>query len=166
MLHDGRELDVQANRAERKYGLSGPSRPDRLGGGMAPLRARPRPLWGWRRMLLRAFGARSGLMCMSIRLREFWTPPLPVERRSWRHGSGWERRYPLCSGPVRMVPRATVSQYAHLCAGTHDLSHLDRPLLALAVTICPDAWIAAGRLRRPRSHCRCWRRGRRARRGD
>jgi len=136
----GRELDVQANRAERKYGLR--VQAARIGwGAVWPLFAlSPRPLWGWRRMLLRAFGARIGTdvhVYPSARITMPWNVEVGVMAAV---GDG-AILYAL--GPVRIGARATVSQYAHLCAGTHDLSHLDRPLLALPVTIGPDAWIAA-----------------------
>jgi putative colanic acid biosynthesis acetyltransferase WcaF len=46
-------------------------------------------------------------------------------------------------GPITIGPRATISQGAHLCAGTHDISRPDRPLLKPPITIGADAWIAA-----------------------
>jgi len=46
-------------------------------------------------------------------------------------------------GPITIGPRATISQGAHLCAGTHDISYPDRPLLKPPITIGADAWIAA-----------------------
>lgn len=46
-------------------------------------------------------------------------------------------------GPITLGPRATVSQYAHLCAGSHDLSRPDRVLTKPPIVIGEDAWIAA-----------------------
>ena len=46
-------------------------------------------------------------------------------------------------GFVRIGARATVSQNAHLCAGTHDRHRADRPLVKAAVVIGEDAWICA-----------------------
>ena len=46
-------------------------------------------------------------------------------------------------GPIALGPRATVSQYAHLCAGSHDLTRSDRPLTKPPINVGADAWIAA-----------------------
>ena len=46
-------------------------------------------------------------------------------------------------GPITIGARATVSQGAHLCAGTLDISDPTRPLLKLPITIGSDAWVCA-----------------------
>ncbi len=46
-------------------------------------------------------------------------------------------------GPISIGPRATVSQGAHLCAGTHDVTRTDRPLLKPPIEIGAEAWVAA-----------------------
>lgn len=46
-------------------------------------------------------------------------------------------------GPITIGERATVSQGAHLCAGTHDLADPTRPLLKPPIHIGADAWICA-----------------------
>jgi len=46
-------------------------------------------------------------------------------------------------GPIFIGDRATVSQYAHLCAGTHDLEDRSRPLVKSPIYISNDSWIAA-----------------------
>ena len=53
-------LDIEANRAARKYSRA--ENVKRVLWALAwPLfRLSPRPLWGWRRLLLRLFGARVG----------------------------------------------------------------------------------------------------------
>jgi putative colanic acid biosynthesis acetyltransferase WcaF len=45
-------------------------------------------------------------------------------------------------GPIRIGPRTSISQYAHLCAGTHDYTRDDYPLLRPPITIGSDCWIA------------------------
>jgi putative colanic acid biosynthesis acetyltransferase WcaF len=47
-----------------------------------------------------------------------------------------------CLGAITLGDRVTVSQYAHLCAGTHDHTRADFPLLRAPITIGDDAWIA------------------------
>jgi putative colanic acid biosynthesis acetyltransferase WcaF len=46
-------------------------------------------------------------------------------------------------GTIRIGDRSFLSQYAHLCAGTHDPQHTDYPLLREPITIGRDCWIAA-----------------------
>ena len=48
-----------------------------------------------------------------------------------------------CLGPIRLGRRASVSQYVHLCAGTHDYDAPDMPLVRPPIAIEADAWIAA-----------------------
>lgn len=46
-------------------------------------------------------------------------------------------------GLVTIGSRATISQYAHICAGTHDHRRADMPLLKSPITIGRGAWICA-----------------------
>jgi putative colanic acid biosynthesis acetyltransferase WcaF len=46
-------------------------------------------------------------------------------------------------GQIQIGPRATVSQGAHLCAGTHDWRDLAMPLLKLPIKIGENAWVCA-----------------------
>jgi putative colanic acid biosynthesis acetyltransferase WcaF len=46
-------------------------------------------------------------------------------------------------GPISIGSRATISQGAHLCAGTHDLTDAARTLLKPPVTVGDDAWVCA-----------------------
>lgn len=46
-------------------------------------------------------------------------------------------------GPIHIGARATVSQYAHLCAGTHDLTDAARPLIKAPICVGADAWVCA-----------------------
>jgi putative colanic acid biosynthesis acetyltransferase WcaF len=46
-------------------------------------------------------------------------------------------------GPISIGPAATISQGAHLCAGTHDYLRADLPLLKLPIVIGEGAWICA-----------------------
>jgi putative colanic acid biosynthesis acetyltransferase WcaF len=47
-------------------------------------------------------------------------------------------------GKILIGDRVSISQYAHLCAGTHDYNDKDMPLLRLPITIENDVWLAAG----------------------
>lgn len=46
-------------------------------------------------------------------------------------------------GPINVGVRATISQGAHLCAGTHDWRRPDMPLLKPPIRIGDDVWICA-----------------------
>lgn len=46
--------------------------------------------------------------------------------------------------PITIGEFATVSQYAHLCAATHDYSVLSMPLVTRPIQIGARAWVAAG----------------------
>lgn len=96
--------------------------------------------YGWRRFLLRLFGARIG---SGVRIR----PTVHVEI-PWKIclGDGtsigdFAILYSL--GPIEIGRRVTISQYAHLCAGTHDPSDLRFPLLRPPIRVEDEAWVAA-----------------------
>ena len=133
-------LDVSANRAARKW-----SRREQVGRVLWALalplfRYSPRPLWGWRRMLLRLFGAKvaDGVhVYRSVRIE------IPWHLRLGCDCAVGDRAILYALGPITLEDRATVSQGAHLCAGTHDLSHPTRPLLKPPIVIGADAWICA-----------------------
>lgn len=135
-----RSIDVEANRRARKW-----SRREQLGrllwGLVLPFfRFSPRPFWGWRRLILRIFGARVGKFVHiypSVHISIPWN--LTLEDSS----AVGDRAILYALGPIHIGARATVSQGAHLCAGTHDIKDPARPLLKPPITICQDAWICA-----------------------
>jgi putative colanic acid biosynthesis acetyltransferase WcaF len=103
-------------------------------------RPSPKVLHGWRRSLLRLFGARVGrgaVVHPSVRL---WAP--------WNLTMGdnsclapFVDCYSVA--PITLGEYAAVSQYSFLCAATHDYSSLDRPLMAAPITIDAHAWVCA-----------------------
>ena len=133
-------VNVEANRAARKW-----SRRQQVGRVLWALvwpffRLSPRPLWGWRRFLLRAFGANidKGVhVYPSVRIAIPWN----LEIREFAAVGEGAILYSL--GPIVIGPRSTVSQYAHLCAGSHDLSSAARTLTKPPVVLESDVWVAA-----------------------
>jgi putative colanic acid biosynthesis acetyltransferase WcaF len=94
----------------------------------------------WRAFLLRLFGAKIGKSCMirpTVRVEVPWM----VTIDDYVALGDFAIIYSL--GPITIGRRVTVSQYAHLCAGSHDYTRPDLPLLRPPITIEPDAWIAA-----------------------
>jgi putative colanic acid biosynthesis acetyltransferase WcaF len=53
----------------------------------------------------------------------------------------WALVYNL--GKVTIGNRTTISQRAHLCAGTHDISDPSLPLLKPPITIADQVWVCA-----------------------
>lgn len=100
----------------------------------------PGPLNGWRAWLLRRFGATIGRRCC-IRPTVRCEVPWNLELGEFATLGDHVIVYSL--GRVRVGARATVSQYSHLCAGTHDHTLPDMPLVRSPITIGDDAWIAA-----------------------
>lgn len=96
--------------------------------------------YGWRRLLLRAMGAKVGRGARvrpSVRIEVPWHLHLGDDCLV----GDYAILYSL--GQIRIGRRATVSQYAHLCAGTHDYADPTFPLLTPPVTVEEGAWVAA-----------------------
>lgn len=96
--------------------------------------------YAWRRLFLRAFGATIAPGC-TIRPTVHIEVPWLLEVGQGATLGDHAIVYNL--GPVRIGRRTTISQYAHLCAGTHDMDRADMPLLRPPITIGDDCWIAA-----------------------
>jgi putative colanic acid biosynthesis acetyltransferase WcaF len=141
-MHDApHEIDIAANRRARKW-----SARELMGRAIweivrTPLFAwTPRPLWTWRRALLRLFGAQIGRsvhIFPSVKIAVPWNLRIDDEAAI---GDG-AILYNL--GMISIGSRATVSQYAHLCAGTHDYRLPDMPLLKPPISIGAGTWICA-----------------------
>jgi len=95
---------------------------------------------GWRRALLRLFGATVSPTCAVYSSAVIWDP------RNLELGDY------ACLGPrvncytmARIVLRdhAIASQGAHLCAGTHDIDDADFPLRARPIVLGEKSWVAA-----------------------
>ena len=98
----------------------------------------PRPLSGWRVMLLRLFGCRvSGrpYVANSVRIRMPWQ--LVLEDRACL-GPDVEV-YNLA--PITLKARSTIAQEVYLCAGTHDFSKRSCPLMVGEIVIHEDAFV-------------------------
>jgi len=133
-------IDVKANRRARKWTRRELAM--RVLWGLAhPLFAwSPRPFWAWRRVLLRLFGARIG--------REVHVYPNVRIAMPWNltigdHSAVGDRATLYALGSITIAECVTVSQGAHLCAGTHDYRDSAMPLLKPPIVIQREAWICA-----------------------
>lgn len=100
----------------------------------------PRPLFGWRRLLLRLFGARIGENAHVYPSAHIYLPWNLTLGNQASIGE-WALIYNL--GFVSIGDRATISHRAHLCAGTHDYRDPSLPLLRLPISIGADAWVCS-----------------------
>lgn len=100
----------------------------------------PRPFHGWRRMILRVFGAEVGNGVHVYPSAQIWAP--------WNLRLGDEcgvgdsaKLY--SQGVITIGVRAVISQGAHLCAGTHDYTRTGFPLITRPIEIGAHAWLGA-----------------------
>ena len=134
------QIDVQANRKQRKYATS--IQVARVAWALAaPLfRYSPRPLWCWRRWLLRQFGAQVG---QGVHIYPSVKITMPWHLKIGDMVAIGDGAILYALGTITIDARATVSQYAHLCAGSHDWRDPNRPLLMPPIFIGADAWVCA-----------------------
>ena len=103
-------------------------------------RLSPRPLWGWRRFVLRLFGAQVG---ENVHVYPTVRIQIPWNLSIGDHSAIGDRVILYCLGPVHIGAEATLSQHAHLCAGTHEYEDPTMPLLKPPISIGDAAWICA-----------------------
>lgn len=100
----------------------------------------PPPMHGWRRFLLRLFGARIARTARVYGSARIWYPPnLDLGEHSV---IGWET---FCYSQAMIVldDYAIVSQRSHLCTGSHDIDDPHFQLTARPIHIRSHAWIAS-----------------------
>ncbi len=103
-------------------------------------RSSPQVLYGWRRALLRLFGARIGAGAI-IRPTARITYPWKVSIGAHAWIGDDVALYSL--GPIEIGEHAVVSQRSYLCAADHDYRRRVFPIRARAVTVGAHAWVAS-----------------------
>jgi putative colanic acid biosynthesis acetyltransferase WcaF len=101
----------------------------------------PQFMYGWRRMLLRLFGAKVGrgvLVRQSVRI----TYPWKVSLGDRCQVGDFAELYSL--GPITIGHDAVVSQYSYLCTGSHDMRSVAFDIYAEPIVVEPEAWVCAG----------------------
>ena len=102
-------------------------------------RPSPKRCFRWRNVVLRWFGARIGpntFIEPTVRIFHPWLLTIG----DWTHIGGGANLYSL--GPISIGDHSVVSQDAFLCAGTHDYTHPNLPLLRPPVAIGSGVWVA------------------------
>lgn len=133
-------MDVTQNRAAQKW-----TRQEKMGRVLWAMaqpvfRLTPRPLWILRVWLLRLFGAKIGSevhIYPTVRITIPWNLNIGEQVAIGEHAI----LYAL--GPITIGPRTVISQYSHLCAGTHDYRDPAFPLLKTPIEIGADVWVCA-----------------------
>ena len=133
-------LDIAANRQARKYSTGELFRRALWSFGHLFFRLSPRPCFGWRRLVLRCFGAKIGAHVntySSTRIHFPWN----LTVGDW--SAMGEEAFIYNLGPVTIGEKVTISHRAQLCAGTHDYTRSDLPLLKPPIIVQDQAWICA-----------------------
>lgn len=102
----------------------------------------PRPLHGFRARLLKLFGAKiaaPGQVVVFPTARVTYPWRLTLEPRSMigRHVVVYNL------GAITLKRGANISQFCHLCAGTHDFNQWSMPLVTAPIVIGENAWVGA-----------------------
>lgn len=102
----------------------------------------PRPFHAWRAWLLRLFGADipapgQVVVFPTARVMFPWLLHLAPRSMVGPHVN----LYNLA--PVTLRFGANLSQHCHLCAGTHDFTRWEMPLVTKPIEIGPNAWLGA-----------------------
>lgn len=134
-------LDIAANRRAQKWSRSELAARTAWEFLRAPLFAwTPRPLWAWRRMILRLFGACIG---RDVHIHPSAQIAIPWNISIEDNVGIGEGAILYSLGRIDIGAHATISQYAHLCAGTHDYTRPEFPLVKMPIVIGSGAWVCA-----------------------
>lgn len=133
-------LDIATNRSTKKY-----SRNELLlrvaWSIVKPLfRFSPRRCFGWRRQILRLFGAQVG---NEVQIYASSLIYYPWKLSIGDYSSIGEDALIYNLGQINIGKRTTISHKAHLCAGSHDYTDPTLPLLRPPINIGDDVWICA-----------------------
>jgi putative colanic acid biosynthesis acetyltransferase WcaF len=133
-----KELDIYANRAARNYSRRELARRVLWMNAQWLIRLSPRPCFGWRRFVLRCFGAKVGSHVNTYPSTRIYFP-WNLTVGDWSALGEDVLIYNL--GFVTIGRQVTVSRGAHLCAGTHDYTRAGMPLLKPPIRIEDQVWI-------------------------
>ncbi|MEM9410869.1 MAG: putative colanic acid biosynthesis acetyltransferase [Planctomycetota bacterium] len=103
-------------------------------------RPSPRLMHGWRRFLLRSFGAKIGAGVRIYNSAIVYYPPNLHLENQVVIGPKVEL---YCVAPIRVGQNSMISQYSYLCAATHNYKQNHLPLIAKPIAIGEGTWICA-----------------------
>lgn len=139
-------LDIESNRASKKYS----NKVNLLRILWSIFRPffylSPKFLFGWRVFLLKLFGSKIGKNVHIYPSADIYFP-WNLEIGDFSAIGHKTIIYNL--GKIKIGSRVTISQYSHLCAGSHDYDDNKMTLLKSNITIEDDAWICANAILGP-----------------
>ncbi|MBM3499212.1 MAG: colanic acid biosynthesis acetyltransferase WcaF [Armatimonadetes bacterium] len=100
----------------------------------------PRPAYGWRRLLLRLFGAD---IAGGVRIRPTARIEFPWRLRIGAHSTVGDDAWLYTLAPITLGAHCTVSQRAFLCTGSHDPDDPHMTLQVAPITLGDGVWVAA-----------------------
>ena len=100
----------------------------------------PPPLHGWRRLVLRTFGAKVGAGARVHGSAIIW---LPAHLELGDHALIGPGVRIYNQGRISIGAKSVISQRAHICASTHDVTDPLFQLVCRPVTIGQQCWVAA-----------------------
>jgi putative colanic acid biosynthesis acetyltransferase WcaF len=95
---------------------------------------------GWRRLILRAFGAQIAPTADIYSSVRIWLPS-NLEMGEYSNLGPGVNCYSM--DKITLAAYASVSQGAHLCTGTHDIDDRNFQLVTKPIVIGENAWVAA-----------------------
>lgn len=104
------------------------------------LHTSPQFMYGWRRCLLRAFGAKIGKGVL-IRPSVTVTYPWKLSIGDWSWIGDDVTLYNL--GAIKIGDHTVISQQSYLCTGSHDYTRHSFDLYATPIHVESEAWIAS-----------------------
>jgi putative colanic acid biosynthesis acetyltransferase WcaF len=134
-------LDIEANRRSRKW-----SRKELLGRLLwdilqIPLfKWTPRQFWWIRNSVLRLFGASIG---KNVHIHPSVRIVIPWNLEVAANSSIGDRAVIYSLGQITLGESVSISQHAHLCAGSHDFTQRDLPLTKPPIVVEAGAWVCA-----------------------
>lgn len=134
-------LDIEANRRSRKW-----NRKELLGRILwdivqIPLfKWIPRQLWWIRNSVLRLFGASIG---PNVQIHPSVRIAIPWNLTVGANSSIGDRAIIYNLGTITLGDSVSISQQAHLCAGSHDFTKLDLPLTKPTILVEDGVWVCA-----------------------
>ena len=141
------DLNIVANRRATKY-PAGVLLRRVLWSGCTPLfRYSPRIFFGWRNLLIRLFGGKVG---RRVHIYNSAIIYMPWNLEIGDFSSIGEYAFIYNLGRITIGAKTTISHRTHLCAGSHDYTRAELPLIKPPILIgdkvwvCTDAYVGPG----------------------
>src|SRR5690554_6271102 len=100
----------------------------------------PRCAFGWRRMILRCFGAKLGKTARVYPNVTVWAP---WNLTMGEHATLGDYVYCYSMGAIRLEDHVVVSQYAFLCTATHAIDEPGNPITTAPILLEEACWVFA-----------------------